>query len=183
MDAFVGALMLLSSLLVTTYFVATGVGRFLSGRATGFTTLGAPRVSFPFSAILGIAEVAIGVGIFLLPPPAGMLAAYIAMLVVAIYAWVGVRNYRSHALTPGADRASGGQAWTLIGMAGVCVVALVDSLALVAPAARLLNPVMLAWLVGFGVFGAALVLAGRRLSNSTPAEDVPPEAPRPDPGP
>jgi hypothetical protein len=42
---------------------------------------------------------------------------------------------------------------------------------------------MLAWLVGFGVFGAALVLAGRRLSNSTPAEDVPPEAPRPDPGP
>jgi len=175
--------MLLSSLLVTTYFVATGVGRFLSGRATGFTTLGAPRVSFPVSAILGIAEVAIGVGIFLLPPPAGMLAAYIAMLVVAIYAWVGVRNYRSHALTPGADRASGGQAWTLIGMAGVCVVALVDSLALVAPAARLLDPVMLAWLVGFGVFGAALVLAGRRLSNSTPAEDVPPEAPRPDPGP
>ena len=71
----------------------------------------------------------------------------------------------------------------LIGMAGVCVVALVDSLALVAPAARLLDPVMLAWLVGFGVFGAALVLAGRRLSNSTPAEDVPPEAPLPDPGP
>lgn len=186
MDALVSALMLLSSLLVTSYFVATGVGRFLSGRATGFTTLGAPRVSFPWSAILGIVEVALGVGVFFLPAPGGMLAAYLAMLLVAIYAWVTVRNFRSSKRPDTGDRASGTQAWVQIGMAGVSVVALVDSLDLISPVVRLFDPAVVAWLLGLGVFAAVLLLLGRRLRTVPPADDQgasPDEAPRPDPGP
>ena len=116
-----------------------------------------------------------------------MAASYVAMLIVAVYAWVGVRNYRSRTLPPGSDRASGSQAWVLIVLAGVCVVALVDSLTLVSPLVRLVDPVMIAWLVGFGVLGAVAVLAALRLRTPAPAvaSAEPPASAdeRPTPGP
>ena len=151
MNAFLGALLLLSSFLVAAYFIATGVSRFVGGRATGFTVLGAPRVSFPRSAVLGVAEVALGAGIILTPAPGGMLAAYVAMVAAVVYVWLAVRSYRSQA--PG--RATRGQAAAAIGLVGLSVVAILDSFSLVPPLVRVLEPANLLWLLGFSAVAAA----------------------------
>ncbi|QIK71551.1 hypothetical protein G7070_03775 [Propioniciclava coleopterorum] len=170
MDAFLGALLLLSSLIVAAYFVATGVGRFVGGRATGFTSLGAPRVSFPRSALLGLAEIAVGAGIILVPAPGGMLAAYLAMIGSVGYAWLAVRSYRSDA----AERATRTQAAATIGLAGLSVVAIVDSFALTPPVVRLLDPVNLAALLALGA-AAGGALYWQRRSTAAPQRAV--EAP------
>ncbi len=156
MDAFVSALLLLSSLVVAAFFVATGVERFLGGRATGFSTLGAPRVAFPWSVVLGLAEVGLGVSV-LVAPPVGMVAAYVAMITIAVYTWRANRSYRSQ----DAERATRAQVATLVGLAGVSVVALADSIALVSPLMRMFDPLTLVWLLAFGVAGGAAVFALR----------------------
>ncbi len=158
MNAFLGALLLLSSFLVAAYFIATGVSRFVGGRATGFTVLGAPRVSFPRSAALGVAEIALGAGIVLTPAPGGMLAAYVAMIAAVGYVWLAVRSYRSEA--PG--RATRGQAAATIALAGLSVIAILDSFALVPPLVRVLEPANLLWLLGFTAVAAAGVFFWRR---------------------
>ena len=158
MNAFLGALLLLSSFLVAAYFIATGVSRFVGGRATGFTVLGAPRVSFPRSAVLGVAEIALGAGIALTPAPGGMLAAYVAMIAAVGYVWLAVRSYRSEA--PG--RATRGQAAATIALAGLSVIAILDSFALVPPLVRVLEPANLLWLLGFTAVAAAGVFFWRR---------------------
>lgn len=157
MDAFLGALLLLSSLVVAAFFVATGVERFLGGRATGFSTLGAPRVAFPWSVALGLAEVGLGVSVLAFAPPIGMVAAYVAMITIAVYTWRANRSYRSE----DAERATRTQVALLVGLAGVSVVALADSIALVSPLMRMFDPLTLVWLLGFGVVGGAIAFGLR----------------------
>lgn len=149
-EAFLGAVILLGSLAIIVSFVGTGISRFLGGRATGFTMLGAPRVSFPASVPLALAEIAIGVSVLVLTVPSGIIAAYVAMAGAVLYAWLAFRSSRSDAAAhegrQNSERATGQQATSAIALAGISVIAIIDSFSLTPPITRLSDPATLVWL-------------------------------------
>lgn len=170
MEAFLGAVILLGSLAIVAFFVGTGVSRFLGGRATGFTMLGAPRVSFPASMPIALAEIATGVSLLVLPVPGGIIAAYVAMVGAALYAWLAGRSARSDAAAPvpagrrPKERATRAQATAAIVMAGFSVLAISDSFSLTPPITRLSDPTTLVWLGVFVGIGGGLTLWRRATS-------------------
>lgn len=163
MDALLNALMLLATLAMAAFLVTTGWSRFTSGRASGFTRAGAPYVAFPHSAILGAAEIALGVGLLVLPPPASMVAAYAAMVLTLVYAVLAWRNWRRE--PEGGDRRPGdvtGRALgILITLCGVAVLAFTNAMALRPALMRLLDPTVAAWVVGLAAVAALGVRASR----------------------
>ena len=155
MDALLSTILLLSTLLVSAFLILTGKSRFTSGRASGFTPLGAPHVGFPLSAALGVGEVLLGIGLLVLPSPGSMVAAYLALLGLIVYTWRAARSLR-----PADERRqgdiTGAGLGTIITLCGISVVAIADSIALTPALFRLADPANLAWIGALGL-GAASV--------------------------
>lgn len=144
-DALLIALLLLSTLLVSAFLITTGASRFTSGRASGFTTFGAPHVRFPWSAGLGLGELLVGVALVTLPSPASMLAAYVALMAILAYAVTAARSYRPRDQRRPGD-VTGPGLGAVIALCGVAVLAIADSLALQSALVRLFDPATFGWL-------------------------------------
>lgn len=172
MDALLTSLLLMSTLAVSAFFFTTGVSRFVSGKASGFTRLGAPNLGFPLSAAVGAAEVLLALALLLLAAPRSMAAAYVAMIVSLTYAWRAGRTYRQDA-----DRGPGGITGsgmaTLIGLCGLSTVAIVDALTLQPALARLADPAVLLWILVLTatVGGLGWILHRQRPGTASPSEE------------
>lgn len=153
MDALLSSLLLLSTLAISAFYITTGVSRFTSGRATGFTRLGAPHVRFPISAVLGSAELLLGVLLLVLPSPGSMAASYAALLGTSVCAWRAATSYRPRDQRQPGDITGAGLG-TVIALCGVAVVAIADSLALRSAVVRLFDP------ANFSSIGILLLVAG-----------------------
>lgn len=169
MDTFLNAVLLLSTLLVSGTFLATGAARLTNKVTSGFTPLGAPAVPARASLPLGLAEVALGVSLLVFGSPGSLMAAYVAMIALVTYAGLAGRAY---APKVGPSRLSGQQMTASVIMCGISAVAIADSLTLQSALTRLANPALLAWIVAFGMVAAAGVWATRRNVTPTTTPDA-----------
>lgn len=157
--------LVLSPLLLGVLLVVNSVDRFRQPAVpNALTRVGMPRFSGTAATLASAAEILLGVGLVALRPPLGMLAAYLVLILLSAYAWVSVGASHRGETCPRAAT------WS-VGMVGISLLGVADSLNLRSPLERLMNPVPL---IGAGILAvlAAVFLFGRRAVRELRAQEA-----------